>query len=82
MIILFPLQTRHECSAPGDTKPSVRAFNVAKDIRFACDLFETCVHRLFDGGRGEWASIALIVAVVAATLGALGYIYRDRIFGS
>nr|ABZ07566.1 putative PKD domain protein [uncultured marine microorganism HF4000_ANIW137J11] len=34
-----------------------------------------------DEGR-DWPSIALIVAVVAATFGALGYIYRDRIFGS
>ena len=34
-----------------------------------------------DDGR-DWVSIALIVAVVASTFGALGYIYRDRIFGS
>ena len=34
-----------------------------------------------DDGR-DWVSIALIVAVVASTFGALGYIYRERIFGS
>ncbi|PXF18046.1 MAG: hypothetical protein CXX76_02460, partial [Methanobacteriota archaeon] len=29
----------------------------------------------------EWSSIGLIVAIVMAVFGALGYIYRDRLFG-
>ena len=33
-----------------------------------------------DGGP-EWSSISLIVAIVMAVFGALGYIYRDQLFG-
>ncbi|MCH2439878.1 MAG: PKD domain-containing protein, partial [Candidatus Poseidoniia archaeon] len=55
--------------------------NVVEEQKEDNQAFQPLTVTVSDEGR-DWPSIALIVAVVAATFGVLGYIYRDRIFGS
>ena len=54
--------------------------NVVEEQKDDNQIIKALTVAVSDEGR-DWASIALIVAVVMATFGALGYIYRDRIFG-
>ena len=55
--------------------------NVVEEQKEDNQAFQPLTVAVSDEGR-NWASIALIVATVAGTFGVLGYIYRDRIFGS
>ena len=49
-------------------------------VGVVCHRHHIVVVAVGDDGR-DWTSIALIVAIVMAVFGALGYIYRDQIFG-
>ncbi len=55
--------------------------NVVEEQKEDNQAFQPLTVAVSDEGR-NWASIALIVATVAGVFAALGYIYRDRIFGS
>ena len=58
----------------------VDATNVIDEGVEKNELMKLVTVKPADGGP-EWSSIGLIVAIVIAVFGALGYIYRDRLFG-
>jgi hypothetical protein len=58
----------------------VDAANVIDEGTEKNELMKLVTVKAADDGR-DWTSIGLIVAIVMAVFGALGYIYRDQIFG-